>query len=100
MVKKLQDNSVWAKYDIDQDGTVSDEKSKGRKAMEAMINYVNEVKSLAVNETVNEELKTLMLACLTVEPKERCDILQVKATFDRLFPSDSQAHLQVKKVIL
>ena len=25
MVKKLQENSVWAKYDIDQDGTVSDE---------------------------------------------------------------------------
>ena len=25
MPKKLQENSVWAKYDIDQDGTVSDE---------------------------------------------------------------------------
>ncbi len=25
MAKKLQENSVWAKYDIDQDGTVSDE---------------------------------------------------------------------------
>ena len=25
MVKKLQENSVWAKYDIDQDGTVTDE---------------------------------------------------------------------------
>ena len=25
MTKKLQENSVWAKYDIDQDGTVSDE---------------------------------------------------------------------------
>ena len=25
MAKRLQENSVWAKYDIDQDGTVSDE---------------------------------------------------------------------------
>ena len=25
MPKKLQESSVWAKYDIDQDGTVSDE---------------------------------------------------------------------------
>ena len=25
MTKKLQENSVWAKYDIDNDGTVSDE---------------------------------------------------------------------------
>ena len=25
MVKKLQENSIWAKYDINQDGTVSDE---------------------------------------------------------------------------
>ena len=25
MTKKLQQDSVWAKYDIDQDGTVSDE---------------------------------------------------------------------------
>ena len=25
MPKKLQENSIWAKYDINQDGTVSDE---------------------------------------------------------------------------
>ena len=57
MPKKLQENSVWAKYDIDQDGTVSDEELehiKKRRALKEAVASDGKIREAIIGQCMEE----------------------------------------------